>query len=69
MHWSQSLASGNRFGFQREISAQKACADPPAAPFARWVEGIMAEIERTTDHTGRKLIYAFNITDEINSGL
>jgi hypothetical protein len=23
MHWSQSLASGNRFGFQREICAQK----------------------------------------------
>jgi ribulose-bisphosphate carboxylase large chain len=48
---------------------KKACADPPAAPFARWVEGIMAEIERTADRTGRKLIYAFNITDEINSGL
>lgn len=41
-------------------------ADPPYAPFAQRVEAVMSEIDRVADATGRKAMYAFNITGDID---
>lgn len=39
-------------------------ADPPYAPLADKVEAVMAAVERAADATGKKLMYAFNITGD-----
>lgn len=39
-------------------------ADPPYAPLAHKVKAVMREIERAADVTGKKVMYAFNITAE-----
>ncbi|MFC0210880.1 ribulose-bisphosphate carboxylase large subunit family protein [Paenibacillus chartarius] len=39
-------------------------ADPPYAPFERKVKTVMDAVHRTADKTGRKLMYAFNITGD-----
>ena len=41
-------------------------ADPPYAPFATRVAAVMPEIERVADATGKKAMYAFNITGELD---
>jgi ribulose-bisphosphate carboxylase large chain len=41
-------------------------ADPPYAPFAEKVKAVMEEIERVADETGKKVMYAFNITGDID---
>ncbi|MBK8018361.1 MAG: ribulose-bisphosphate carboxylase large subunit family protein [Betaproteobacteria bacterium] len=41
-------------------------ADGPYAPLAERVGVAMYEIERAADHTGRKAMYAFNITGDID---
>ncbi|HWQ38493.1 MAG TPA: ribulose-bisphosphate carboxylase large subunit family protein [Burkholderiales bacterium] len=41
-------------------------ADPPYAPFARRVAAVMPQIERVADKTGRKAMYAFNITGDVD---
>ncbi len=41
-------------------------ADPPYAPLAERVPAVMAEIERVADRTGKKTMYAFNITGDID---
>ncbi|MFD0673071.1 ribulose-bisphosphate carboxylase large subunit family protein [Cohnella sp. GCM10027633] len=41
-------------------------ADPTFAPFDLKVRAVMEEIERAADRTGRKTMYAFNITGEID---
>jgi ribulose-bisphosphate carboxylase large chain len=41
-------------------------ADPPYAPFAQRVSTIMPAIERVADKTGRKAMYAFNITGDLD---
>jgi len=41
-------------------------ADPPYAPFAERVAAAMQEIERVADETGKKTMYAFNITGDID---
>ena len=41
-------------------------ADPPYAPFAQRVEAVMSQIDRVADATGRKTMYAFNITGDID---
>jgi ribulose-bisphosphate carboxylase large chain len=41
-------------------------ADPTYAPFAERVAAVMPEIERVADKTGRKAMYAFNITGDID---
>ncbi len=41
-------------------------ADPPYAPLAQRVPAVMAEIERAADATGRKAMYAFNITGDLD---
>ena len=40
-------------------------ANPPFAPLEKKVEAVMAEIERAADRTGKKVMYAFNITGDI----
>lgn len=40
-------------------------ADPPYSPLSERVPHVMGAIERAADRTGRKLMYAFNITGEL----
>jgi ribulose-bisphosphate carboxylase large chain len=48
------------------IKDDELCANPPAAPFENRVKAVMEEIERAADKTGKKLMYAFNITGDID---
>jgi len=41
-------------------------ANPPYAPLAERVRTVMREIERAADVTGKKTMYAFNISDDID---
>ncbi len=41
-------------------------ADPTYAPFAQRVAAVMPEIERVADKTGKKTMYAFNITGDVD---
>lgn len=41
-------------------------ANPPFAPMEQKVQAVMEAVERAADVTGRKLMYAFNITGEID---
>jgi len=41
-------------------------ADPTYAPFAERVAAVMPEIERVADKTGKKTMYAFNITGDVD---
>ena len=41
-------------------------ADPPYAPFSERVPAAMAEIERAADETGKRAMYAFNITGDLD---
>jgi ribulose-bisphosphate carboxylase large chain len=41
-------------------------ANPPFAPLDKKVKAVMEAVERAADKTGRKLMYAFNITGDID---
>lgn len=41
-------------------------ANAPYAPLEQRVEAVMAEVNRAADRTGRKLMYAFNITGDLD---
>ncbi|GGG00180.1 ribulose-bisphosphate carboxylase large subunit family protein [Paenibacillus abyssi] len=41
-------------------------ANPPYAPLEKKVKAVMESVERAADKTGKKLMYAFNITGDIN---
>jgi ribulose-bisphosphate carboxylase large chain len=41
-------------------------ADPPYLPLAERIAAVMGEIERVADATGKKAMYAFNITGDID---
>jgi ribulose-bisphosphate carboxylase large chain len=41
-------------------------ADPPYAPLAQRIAAVMPEVERVADKTGRKVMYAFNITGDLD---
>lgn len=41
--------------------------NPPYAPLETRVKAVMEEIERAADKTGKKTMYAFNITDDIEN--
>jgi ribulose-bisphosphate carboxylase large chain len=47
------------------IKDDELCANPSFAPLEQRVKVIMEEIERAADRTGKKLMYAFNITGDI----
>jgi ribulose-bisphosphate carboxylase large chain len=40
-------------------------ADPPYLPLAERISAVMAELERVADATGKKAMYAFNITGDV----
>jgi len=44
-------------------------ANPPHSPLSRRVEAVMRVINELADRMGRKLMYAFNITDDIDNML
>jgi ribulose-bisphosphate carboxylase large chain len=48
------------------VKDDELCADPVCAPLKERVEVVMAEIERVADRTGKKMMYAFNITGDID---
>lgn len=48
------------------IKDDELCANPAFAPFEQRVKAVMAEIERAADKTGKKVMYAFNITGDID---
>ena len=41
-------------------------ADPTYAPFSERVAAVMPEIEKVADQTGKKAMYAFNITGDVD---
>lgn len=48
------------------IKDDELSGNPPFAPFEQRVETVMNEIERVADKTGKKVMYAFNITGDID---
>ncbi|WP_126428677.1 ribulose-bisphosphate carboxylase large subunit family protein [Brevibacillus marinus] len=48
------------------IKDDELCADPECAPFEQRVKAVMEEINRAADRTGKKVMYAFNITGDID---
>ncbi len=48
------------------IKDDELMADPPHAPFDRRVDAIMAVINAHAERTGKKVMYAFNISDELD---
>ena len=49
------------------IKDDELMADPPHSPLERRVECVMREINRLADKTGRKIMYAVNISDEVDA--
>lgn len=49
------------------IKDDELMADPPHSPFAARVEAIMRVIHAHADRTGKKVMYAFNLTDELDA--
>lgn len=49
------------------IKDDELMADPPHSPLERRVECVMREIHRLADRTGRRIMYAFNISDEVDA--
>lgn len=49
------------------IKDDELCADPACAPLAQRVKVVMDEVERAADKTGKRLMYAFNITGDIET--
>ncbi|MDB5054178.1 MAG: 2,3-diketo-5-methylthiopentyl-phosphate enolase [Bacilli bacterium] len=48
------------------IKDDELCANPVSAPLVERVKVVMEEVERVADRTGKKLMYAFNITGDID---
>ncbi len=51
------------------IKDDELMADPPHSPFGKRVAAVMRVINNHADRTGRKAMYAFNVTDEIDAML
>jgi ribulose-bisphosphate carboxylase large chain len=51
------------------IKDDELMADPPHSPFGERVERVMAVINKAADRTGKKVMFAFNITDELDAML
>jgi ribulose-bisphosphate carboxylase large chain len=51
------------------IKDDELMANPPHSPLARRVEAVMRAINAHADRTGKKPMYAFNITDEVDTML
>jgi ribulose-bisphosphate carboxylase large chain len=48
------------------IKDDELMADPPHSPFDERVEAVMRVINTHADRTGRKVMYAFNVSDELD---
>jgi len=48
------------------VKDDELCADPSCAPLKERIKVVTAEIERAADKTGKKMMYAFNITGDID---
>ena len=48
------------------VKDDELCADPACAPLKERIRVVMKEIERAADKSGKKLMYAFNITGDID---
>ena len=48
------------------IKDDELCADPPYAPFDERAAAVLDEIERVADRTGKRCLYALNITGDID---
>ncbi|MBO0801885.1 MAG: ribulose-bisphosphate carboxylase large subunit family protein [Nocardiopsaceae bacterium] len=48
------------------IKDDELIANPPYSPLRERVRVVMEEIDRAADRTGKKVMYAFNITDDID---
>lgn len=48
------------------IKDDELMADPPHSPFDQRVKAIMRVINRHVDRTGKKVLFAFNVSDEID---
>jgi len=42
-------------------------ADPPHSPFDARVDAVMRVINDHADRTGKKVMYAFNVSDELDA--
>jgi ribulose-bisphosphate carboxylase large chain len=51
------------------IKDDELMADPPHSPLDQRVDAVMRVINELAERTGKKLMYAFNITDEIDNML
>jgi len=51
------------------IKDDELMANPPHSPLKKRVEAVMREINAIADETGRKVMYAFNITDDLEAML
>lgn len=49
------------------IKDDELMADPPHSPFDARVDAIMAVINAHADRTGKKVMYAFNVSDELDA--
>jgi ribulose-bisphosphate carboxylase large chain len=49
------------------IKDDELMADPPHSPLAKRVEAVMRVIHRHADRSGKKVMFAFNITDSIDA--
>ncbi|WP_274648676.1 ribulose-bisphosphate carboxylase large subunit family protein [Paenibacillus humicola] len=48
------------------IKDDELCANPPYAPFEERVRAVMDELKRAADRNGKMVMYAFNITDDLD---
>jgi ribulose-bisphosphate carboxylase large chain len=51
------------------IKDDELMANPPHSPFKERVDAVMCVINEVADQTGKKVMYAFNLTDEIDQML
>ncbi len=51
------------------IKDDELMADPPHSPFNERVDAVMRVINANADRTGRKVMYAFNLSDELDAML
>jgi ribulose-bisphosphate carboxylase large chain len=49
------------------IKDDELMANPPHSPFADRVRAVMRVIDEVADRTGRKVMYAFNLTDDLDA--
>jgi ribulose-bisphosphate carboxylase large chain len=49
------------------IKDDELMADPPHSPFAERAAAVMQVINEHADHTGKKIMFAFNVSDELDA--